>query len=360
MARLTTTLTSGFFFLEGLRWHQDRLWASDVLGGAVHRFAADGASEVIVEVPGDPGGLGWLPDGRLLVVSMRGRRILRQAGGAFGRGGRLVEHASLAHLPGFRLNDLWVDGAGRAWVGDLGFDLDAEVTENGRVGLMGPGTPPTAFLARVDPDGSVHVAAEGLELPKAVSMLPDGRTVIVAELVGMNLLAFDVEADGELVNRRVWGPTMAPWLRRVLRSNGPAGRLGRWVARASETAPGAARTALAPYGICVDAEGAIWVANARAPEVVCVGQGGRVLERVRTSQNAYSCTLGGPEGTTLYVATAPTSLQEQARQLPLAAIEAIEVEVPAAAPGSGPAIEPPARLTIDWSSGPPTGQFTIG
>jgi sugar lactone lactonase YvrE len=363
MARTTTTLADGFFYLEGLRWHDDWLWASDMLGGAVHRFAEDGKSEVVVEVDGDPSGLGWLPDGRLLVVSMRDRRIMRLDGDV------LVEHASLAHLPGYKLNDMFVDPGGRAWVGDYGFDLDTWVTEKGQVGLMGPGTPPTTFLARVDPDGSVHVAAEGLEFPNGVGLLPDGKTLVVAQSVGMNLLAFDVGADGRLDNRRVWAPTMLPALRATMRQDGVAGRFSRWVTRRSESGPAAglaARMAFSPDGICVDAEGAVWVANARSPEVLCIGKGGRVLERVRTSQNAYSCTLGGHDGTTLYVATAPTFVQEQARRLPLGAIEAIEVDAPAvsAGPPSGPPATPPddrpARSLSDWEMGPPTGSFTIG
>ncbi len=336
MARTATTLADGYYFLEGLRWHDDRLWASDMVGGAVHRFRPDGTSEVVIEVPGDPSGLGWLPDGRLLVVSMRDRKLLRLEAGENGGPAALVEHASLAHLPGFKLNDMFVDAAGRAWVGDFGFDLDAWVTEKGQVGLMGPGGPPTTVLARVDPDGSVHVAAQDLEFPNGVGLLPDGRTMIVAQTVGMNLLAFDVDDAGELTNRRVWAPSMDPRMRTMMRSAGVLGRVNRWVARVTETgpvAPIAARLAYSPDGICVDAEGAVWVANARSPECLCIGRGGRVLERVRTSQPAYSCALGGPEGTTLFVATAPTFVQEIARKKPLGRIESIEVDAPAVGMG---------------------------
>jgi sugar lactone lactonase YvrE len=324
VARTTTILRDGFVFPEGLRWHDERLWVSDQGGGAVHTIGLDGSARIVVEVPGKPSGLGWLPDGRLLVVSMYQRRVLRMDGD------RLEEHASLAHLPGFKLNELFVDQAGRAYVGDFGYDIDGYIQQHGQFGLMGPGGPPTTFLARIDPDGSVRVVADGLQFPNGCGLLPDGRTLIVAETIGMTLLAFDVDKAGNLTNRRVWAPTMSPWLRTAMRSDGMLGRLSRGLVRRAETgplAPIAARTAFAPDGICVDAEGAVWVANAHGPECLRVARGGKVLERVHTGQTAYSCALGGPDHRTLFIATAPTFLEAEVEKQTAGRIEMTRVEV---------------------------------
>jgi sugar lactone lactonase YvrE len=332
VARTASVLRDSFLFPEGLRWRDGRLWVSDQVGGAVHRIAGDGTAEVVVEVPGGPSGLGWLPDGRLLIVSMAERRLLRLEDAG------LVEHASLAHLPGFKLNDMVVDGRGRAYVGDFGFDLDRFVAEHGRAALTGPDVPP-AGLARVDPDGSVHVAAEGLRFPNGCAITPDGRTLILAEALGMALLAFDVDEAGNLSNRRVWAPTMPPALRMSLTSRGTLGRVGRGVVRMAESgplAPVGARAAYSPDGLCLDASGAVWVANARGAECLRVAEGGRILDRVRTTNPAFSCALGGERGRTLYVATAPSFTVAEAQQARGGRIEVAEVDVPAPAPGPDP------------------------
>jgi sugar lactone lactonase YvrE len=324
LARTATILRDGLVFPEGLRWHDGRLWVSDQGGGTVLTFGLDGSARTVVKVPGKPSGLGWLPDGRLLVVSMYQRRVLRL------EGEQLEEHASLVHLPGFKLNELFVDPAGRAYVGDFGYDIDGYVQQHGQFGLMGPGGPPSSFLARIDPDGSVHVVADGLQFPNGCGLLPDGRTLIVAESVGMTLLAFDVDEAGNLANRRVWAATMAPWLRTAMRSGGLIGRLSRGLVRSMEggpLAPIAARTAYAPDGICVDAQGAVWVANAHGPECLRVARGGKVLDRVRTSQLAYSCALGGPDRRTLFIATAPTFIEEEVEKQTAGRIEMSRVEV---------------------------------
>ncbi|HMA47133.1 MAG TPA: SMP-30/gluconolactonase/LRE family protein, partial [Frankiaceae bacterium] len=109
--RAPTVVATGFSYLEGPRWHAGRLWASDVYAHRVVAVAPDGAVEKVAEVPAQPSGLGWLPDGRLLIVSMRDRRVLRRE-----PSGELVEHADLSGLASWHLNDMVVDAAGRAYV----------------------------------------------------------------------------------------------------------------------------------------------------------------------------------------------------------------------------------------------------
>ena len=156
------TLLSGYSFFEGPRWHDGRLWLSDFYTHQVIACDLQGRVEKIADVPGQPSGLGWLPDGRLLIVSMRDRRVLRREAD-----GQLVTHADLSNIATGHCNDMAVDAQGRAWVGNFGFDL------------MGGGGVQTASLARVDPDGSVHEAARELYFPNAILPTPDGRIRLV-------------------------------------------------------------------------------------------------------------------------------------------------------------------------------------
>jgi sugar lactone lactonase YvrE len=258
---------AGLSFGEGPRWHDDRLWLSDFYQHVVLAIDETGRAERIVEVPNQPSGLGWLPDGRLLVVSMTDRRLLRldPAG--------LVEHADLSEVAAFHCNDMVVDAQGRAYVGNFGFDSAAYVAEHGPDSLMTDPGPPAARLALVAPDGTVQVAAEGLRFPNGSVITANGRTLIVAETYARRLSAFEIAADGTLSNRRVW----------------------------------AALDGVAPDGICLDAEGAVWVANPRAPECLRVAEGGAILDRVQAGQRCFACALGGPDRQTLFLVTAPGS-----------------------------------------------------
>ncbi len=156
----TTTLVDGRAFPEGPRWHEGRLWFSDQHTAEVVAVDADGTVETVVEVPNGPSGLGWRPDGTLLVVSMRDRRLLRYDGTS------LTEVADLSALAPFHCNDMVVDARGRAYVGNFGFDLD------------GGGAFATTVLVRVDPDGSAHVAAGDLAFPNGTVITPDGTTLV--------------------------------------------------------------------------------------------------------------------------------------------------------------------------------------
>jgi len=286
----TTPFIEGLYFGEGPRWHDGRLWISDFYAHAVKAVSLDGKVETIVEVPGQPSGLGWLPDGRLLVVSMIDRRVLRLDPDG------LHEHADLTDIATFHCNDMVVDDQGRAYVGNFGFDLDAYLATEGVDAALGEPGAPRAVLARVDPNGAVHVVAEDMRFPNGSVITPDGRTLIVAETLGLRLTAFDIDAHGMLSNRRVWAPT----------------------------------DGVPPDGICLDAEGAIWVSHPLGTEMIRVAHGGEVLDRITTSQPSFACALGGPDRRTLFVATAPSSAAHEAAHAPLGRVEQLKVEVPGA------------------------------
>ncbi len=272
----TKILLDGLLFPEGPRWHDGKLWFSDMHGLHVMTVDLDGNSEKIVKVKASPSGLGWLPDGRLIVVSMIDRRLLRLD--PIG----LVEIADLRELASFHCNDMVVDKVGRAYIGNFGFDLAANK----------PVEP--AEIVMVTPDGDARVVAENLLFPNGTVISPDGQTLIVAETWGNRLTAFDIEPDGSLKNRRTWAKLEDVY----------------------------------PDGICLDAEGAIWVAAPYPGEVMRVQEGGNVTHRMNVSTKPYACMLGGHDRRTLFVCTAGSSNPDEVRANPNGNIEIIDVEVP--------------------------------
>ena len=289
----TTILRDGLFFGEGPRWHEGRLWYSDFYDHAVHAIDLDGNDERIVEVESQPSGLGWLPNGDLLITSMLDRKLMRW------NGSELTTHADLGDQFTWHANDLLVDQQGRAYIGNFGFDFEVFLDEQGIEGLFADPDSLTTVMCRVDPDGTINVASDGLIFPNGMVVTPDGKTMIVAETLALRLTAFDIAPDGSLSNRRVWADLSAHMA--------------------------------APDGICLDAEGAVWIANALAPRLMRIGEGGVVLDEVETTMNTYACMLGGPEGKHLFAMTAPTS---DSRHAPLARNGAIEI-VEVAAPHAG-------------------------
>ncbi|MBW8815872.1 MAG: SMP-30/gluconolactonase/LRE family protein [Caulobacterales bacterium] len=266
MGRDTRRLTGGIYFGEGPRWRNGRLWFSDFYAHAVKSVSLAGDLRTEFELDDQPSGLGWQPDGSLLVVSMTRRQVLKRT-----VGGQLSVHADLGHIATFHCNDMVVDAAGGAYVGNFGFDLDAEIAARGVPGVLADH--PTAKLAYISPDGQTRVAAEDMHFPNGPVITPDGKTLIVGETLGAVLTAFDIGGGGDLSNRRVWAPTS------------PA----------------------VPDGICLDAAGAIWVANPIAPQCVRIAEGGQVLEVIDTGQPCYACMLGGDDGRTLFMLTAASS-----------------------------------------------------
>ncbi len=276
---MLATLLDGLTFPEGPRWHDGRLWFSDFYTHRVLAVSPDGTVETILEVPQRPSGLGWTPDGALLVVSMLDRRVLRVENGAT----RVL--ADLSAVATGPCNDMVVDGRGRAYVGNFGYDRHK-------------GEPPrTTCLARVDPDGHVTRAAEDLFFPNGTVITPDGRTMIVGETQGHRLTAFDVAPDGTLSHRRVWAQF---------------------------------EDAVFPDGICLDAEGAIWVSDARGSALLRVREGGKIDGTVSTgSRYAFACMLGGADRRTLFVCTSTGSGPGMADKRD-GAIETVRVDVPGA------------------------------
>ena len=185
-SELTTLLEGGSFF-EAPRWHEGRWWLSDFYRHRVITVTTDGREDHVMEVEGQPSGMGWLPDGSLLVVSMKHHRVLRRLAT-----GDVSLHADVSEHCTGHLNDMVVSASGVAYAGNFGFDL------------MGMGDPRPAALIRIDPDGSSSVAAEDLLFPNGSVITPDGRTLIVGETAGARYTAFTIENDGSLSDRRIW------------------------------------------------------------------------------------------------------------------------------------------------------------
>lgn len=267
-------VADAIYFGEGPRWHNGRLWFSDFYAHEVKSLDPNGRVRTELSLDDQPSGLGWLPDGRLIVVAMAALKVMRLNVDG------LRVHADLSHIAKHRANDMVVDAHGRAYIGNFGFDLDADIHQRGIQAVLH--SHPSTALARVDPDGSVHVAASGLHFPNGMAITPDGRTLIVAETLSACLTAFDIDAQGRLANRRVW----------------------------------ASLGTRAPDGICLDADGNVWVADALAPECLLVAPGGAELARVATGDHCYACMLGGDDGRTLYMMTAPSSNAAIAAQTP--------------------------------------------
>jgi sugar lactone lactonase YvrE len=268
---------SGFGFGEAPRWHDGRLWFSDFGDCVVRTVDEAGQIREVLRVGARPSGLGWLPDGSLLVVSMADRRLLRV------HEGHTVEHADLSRFADFPCNDMVVDGQGNAYIGHFGFDL-----------LARPPQPRAASLILVRADGTASIVAPDLAFPNGVVLSADGRTLIVAETFAARLTAFDVAGDGTLSGRRVFAAL--------------AGR--------------------SPDGICRDREGGVWVADAASTSCVRVDAAGAVTDVVDTQQRCYACALGGADGRTLYLCTAdgfdPTAMAKHS-----ASIETVQVATPA-------------------------------
>jgi sugar lactone lactonase YvrE len=254
--RTFSTLATGGSFFEGPRWHDGRWWVSDFYRHTVSAIAPDGAAETIMAVEAQPSGLGWLPDGSLLVVSMTDHRVLRRA-----TDGTTTVHAELAPHCGGPANDLVVAADGRAWVGNFGFDL------------LGGAAPRPAALVRVDPDGTTTVAARDLAFPNGSVVTPDGTMLVVGETMGARYTAFTITSGGVLTERRVWAEV-----------------------------PG-----VAPDGCTLDAEGHIWAADCFGSRVVRVAADRGVVDEIALPDGlgAYACMLGGDDGRTLLVCGAP-------------------------------------------------------
>lgn len=276
-------IVDGGSFFEAPRWREGRWWVSDFFRHTVYSFDESGADcriEAVVEA--QPSGLGWDRDGALLVVSMLDHRLLRRPP----EGGPLEVVADLTALSGGPSNDMVVDAAGRAWVGNFGFDLHG-------------GEPPVpTSLARVDPDGSVTEAARDLVFPNGAVITDDGSTLIIGETFGSRYTAFTIESDGTLSGRRTWA--LLPDVH--------------------------------PDGCCLDAEGRIWCADAGGRRALLVEEGGRVVREVSPpgTLGVFACMLGGEAGTTLLLSCCPDTDPADTPNRRDAVLVAVEVDTPRA------------------------------
>ena len=285
-----TTYTSrvireGLSFGEAPRWHDGRLWFSDFYRHGVFSVEADGSDERLEHVVDtQPSGLGWLPNGDLVCVSSTDHRVLRF------RGNAREEFADISEYCGFWANDMVVSSTGYSYVGNFGFDLDTMLAEVGAKGLFAS-PPPTTNVVVLNQDGEVIQHVADMAFPNGSVITPDGATLIVGETMAFRLSAFDVHSDGTLSNRRVW----------------------------------AQLDFVATDGMCLDAEGQIWLANALTNKCLRVKEGGEITGEVTTSQTAFACMLGGENGTTLFIMTSPSSNRFEIADKTLGKLESVIV-----------------------------------
>jgi sugar lactone lactonase YvrE len=268
-----TPLATGFCFGEGPRWFEGLLWFSDMLGEAVHTVTL-GGSMTALPLPGHaPSGLGFRPDGSLLIVSTEARQLLRYDGET------VDTIADLSDVAPADLGDMVIDNLGRAYIGSQAF--------HGGVVL------------RVDPDNAVSVVAQDLDFPNGMAITADHKTLIVAESISRRLTAFSIGADGELSDRRVFADDL----------DGP------------------------PDGICLDADGGVWTSMTLAHqfERIVAGGSGHVTHRIDIGDRvAIACMLGGPAGRTLFMLTSTDAYPKRLIGTRLSRIDTVIVDAPGA------------------------------
>lgn len=270
-----TTLVDGLAFPEGPRWHDDRLWFTDQHAGTVCAVTPAGVLEIIAETDDLPGGLGWLPNGTLLVVYMTQRRIMQLVQG------RLVEYANLADFASFHCNDMLVDQDGRIYAGNFGFDLHGGAAVD------------SAELIQIDPDRRCRVVADDVVFPNGSALTPDGRQLLVAETFAHRIRRFERDTTGNLTTAGIW----------------------------------AELDDATPDGICLDADGALWIASPGTTMLIRVQPGGAVSDQCETIGTPYACMLGAKDRRTLYVCSAETDDPQQAAAQRTGRIEQVRVDV---------------------------------
>jgi sugar lactone lactonase YvrE len=278
LIKLDRVYDGGRYF-EGPRWHDGRLWFVDCMERTLLSLGPSGVCEQHAKFADDtPCGLGILPDGKVVVLTMFRKRLMTYADG------RLSPYADLSGIATGTIDDMIVDGLGRAYVGDLGFDLPPP-----------PGRGAVGRIILVMPDGATRVVADGLRFPNGIAVSADNSRLVVAEMDGECLAEYDIEADGGLSSRR---------------------RLG---------------SMKAPDGICLDDEGAVWVASFDEDAFIRLDRDGRELQRIEVpGRRAIACVLGGPERRTLFCLSATTSYEELRQRKSFSHIDAVEVENPGA------------------------------
>jgi sugar lactone lactonase YvrE len=269
-------LLDGGRYYEGPRWHAGRLWFVDCMERTVLSVSLSGECEQHAKLDDDtPCGLGVLPDGTLIVLTMFRKRLLAY------RDGELSLYADLSAIANGTIDDVIVDGHGRAYVGDLGFDLPPP-PDRGAVGR----------IILVMPDGAARVVAEGLRFPNGIAVSADHNRLVVAEMDGACIADYEMHPDGSLKLR---------------------GRFG---------------TMKSPDGICLDREDAVWVAAFEDDAFIRLDPGGRELQRIEVpGRRALACALGGAERKTFFCLSAATSYEELRQRKSSSRIDVVDVEV---------------------------------
>lgn len=272
----TKPFAQDFVFLEGPRWHDGKLWVSDMFGQTVYTLTPDGARQEIAKFPNRPSGINFLPDGSVVIISMADRKLMKVDNGS------LSEYADLSAALPYDINDCVCAANGDIYVGTFGYDVFAHEE------------PRPATLTLVKRDGTIKTVADQVQFPNGAVITPDGKTLVVAETFVGKLTAFDIQADGSLTNRRSFAD-LAPYT---------------------------------PDGICLDRDGAIWVAAFEQGEFIRVREGGEITHRIDTGgRRAVACNLGGADGKTLFCLIYDGDLDDIPKGARNALIETAEVEV---------------------------------
>lgn len=285
---MTEVVATGLRFPECLRWHGGRLWFSDFFEPAVMTVGNDGDTESVLTIIGEPAGLGWLPNGELIASVRQERSVIRWDGQ------HVESFADCSRLAPGLLNDLLALPNGNAYVSHFGFDLDRSLNSASFDVIRMDSNLPRANLLLINGDKPPIEVGPPLRFPNGMTLMKNGRSLVVAETFGERLVGLLVSDDGTLDGEHTWAEL-----------------------------PG-----LCPDGICVDAKDAIWVANATASECLRVHEGGKVSAIVQTRNRCFGCCLGGDDGRTLYLATAPDSFASIAATTRWGAIESVRVTVP--------------------------------
>ena len=291
-------IAENLHFSEGPRWYQNKLWFSDFYHHAVFCVDENKNLEKIVDVPNQPSGLGWMPDGSMLIVSMLDRKVLKY------KEGLLSVHADLSQITPYRCNDMVVDENGNAYVGNFGSIYHAKNIR------------PT-HLIFVSNNGDAKIIERNLDFPNGTVITPDGKKMVIGETYAGRLTSFDINSDGSLSNREIWAqmmPSSYYLLTKIVRALKIPVKEGR------------ATPYPVPDGICLDDQSGIWVASPTTSEVIRYTQGGMVTQRIKTPDRAYACMLGGKTGRTLFISTAKTSDPEIASREKNGKIYSTEVE----------------------------------
>ena len=297
-------LTGGLYFGEGPRWHENKLWFSDFYSHKVMTLDENNSLEAVCEVPSQPSGLGWLPNGDLLIVSMLDRKILKFSEGS------ISVHADLSEYVAHKCNDMVVGRDGTAYVGNFGMG-DAGESLN------------STHLMIIKSDGTVLKGPDNLLFPNGTVITEDGKNLIIAETLGAKLTSFDIEDNGELTNRKLWARTSPLFSLLIIKF---LSSLGFDLSKVDFSKY--SKNLHVPDGICLDEKNGIWIASPTTKAVVRIEKGGNITDKINTPKGAFACMLGGKERKTLYVIISNSSDPEEAQASPEGEIHSIEVEIP--------------------------------